>query len=383
MKRREFVMKRFRLLLLLPMAAFAVAAPVAAAAGITPGSSMNKARAFFSTTELHNGDVLVAGGFDVGATLTGGPPIFPDAEIYDWHAGSWHTIAPMHVGRAAAVPVRLHDGRVMVIGGLTLAGITNTVEIYDPRRDTWSFTGNLNDARFEDHTAFVIRGDRVLVAGGYGPGGALNSAEMWDPHTGQWTRAESMHVPRGEFSSTALRDGRILVAGGASGPEKPPTNTAEIFDPNTGRWTLTESMSIGRFDHSAVLLRDGQVLVAGGGTVTAAGLTYVASAELFDSKTGMWSPTGAMTAPHSEAEWASVLLPDGHVLIPGGFVAFDQPGANVDIYDPATGVWTSAGALSSPRSGHSAMMLRGNRGVLIIGGLAHPPFATATTDIFG
>ena len=374
-------MKVLRLLAFL--AILMLVTSTSAAAGVSPGPSMHKARAFFSVAELLNGDVLVAGGFDVGAIFTGGPPIFPDAEVYDWHANAWRTVAPMHVGRAAAVPVVLHDGRVMVIGGVTATQtITNTVEIYDPRTDTWSFTGNLNDARFEDHTAFVIPGDRVFVAGGYTNGEtALASAEIWDPRTGTWTRAESMHQPRGEFSSTMLDDGRILVAGGAPAEEAPPTNTAEIYDPRTGHWTVTASMSQTRFDHSSALLRDGRVLVAGGGTVTASGLVYTSTAEVYDPVTATWSSTGSMTTPHSEAEWASVLLPDGRFVVPGGFTAFDRPGANVDIYDPATGTWTSGGTLGSARAGHSGVLLRGNRGVLVIGGLVHPPFATATTDL--
>ena len=85
-------------------------------------------------------------------------------------------------------------------------------------------------------------------------------------------------------------------------------------------------------------------------------------------------------------------LLNGDVLVAGGFdvgatftgepfTAFDRPGTNVDIYDPANGTWTSGGTLSSPRAGHSGVLLRGNRGVLVIGGLAHPPIASATTDI--
>src|SRR5438105_4881685 len=219
--------KCFRILAVIVVSA--VLASTSALAASQPGAPMHKARAFFSIAELQDGNALVAGGFDVGATFTGGPPIFPNAEVYDWHSETWREVAPMHVGRAAAVPVRLHDGRVMVIGGLTLGGITNTVEIYDPRTNTWSFTGNLNDARFEDHAAFVIPGDRVFIAGGYTNGEAApNTAGIWDPRTEQWTRAENMHVPRGEFTSVMLQDGRILVAGGAPHEEAPPTNTAEI-----------------------------------------------------------------------------------------------------------------------------------------------------------
>src|SRR5713101_9495189 len=65
-------------------------APVACAQGITwtPANPMNKARGFFVAVELLNGNVLVAGGFD------GSIPdfIFPDAETYNWHTGTWTPI---------------------------------------------------------------------------------------------------------------------------------------------------------------------------------------------------------------------------------------------------------------------------------------------------
>ena len=41
-----------------------------------------------------------------------------------------------------------------------------------------------------------------------------------------------------------------------------------------------------------------------------------------------------------------------------------------------------AGTMSSPRAGHAAVVLRGNRGVVVIAGLSQPPMATDTVDIF-
>ena len=72
---------------------------------------------------------------------------------------------------------------------------------------------------------------------------------------------------------------------------------------------------------------------------------------------------------------------DGRVLMPGGFTANETPVATADLYNPKTGTWSSAGSMSVPRAGHSAIVLNGNRGVLVMGGLNIPPAATASVDI--
>jgi len=68
--------------------------------------------------------------------------------------------------------------------------------------------------------------------------------------------------------------------------------------------------------------------------------------------------------------------------VTGGFVAEETPQSSADLYDTATGTWSSAGSMSTARAGHTAVALRGNRGVLVMGGLFAPPFSTATVDIY-
>ncbi|TMD38725.1 MAG: hypothetical protein E6I88_13925 [Chloroflexi bacterium] len=352
------------------------------AASFAPGTPMHFARAFPTATELLNGNVLRAAGYDGGQ-------FFSDAEIYNWHSGTWTTVAPMHVARAAAMAVRLSGGRVMVIGGFGPGfSVLDSVEIYDPRADSWSVTGSLNQRRAEDFLAAVLPDGRVLVAGGFifanpmiGLFVPTNSAEIWNPGTGTWSPTTPMHVTRGEFTATELKNGRILAAGGinAAGPD----NTAEIYDPSRGDWALTGSLNIGRFDHAAALLLDGRVLVAGGEVgFGAAGGIRSNTAELYDPHAGTWSLTGSMTSARSEAEWATVRLPDGNVLVTGGFVAEETPQSSADLYHTATGVWSSAGSMSVARAGQAAVLLRGNRGVLVMGGLVAPPFSTSSVDIY-
>ena len=84
----------------------------------------------------------------------------------------------------------------------------------------------------------------------------------------------------------------------------------------------------------------------------------------------------------SEIEYAAVRLPDGRVLVPGGHVAHETETNSADLFDPETGTWAPAGLMNAARAGHVAIVLRGNHGVLVIGGLTKSPAATNSVDIF-
>lgn len=345
----------------------------------TPANPMNKARAFFTANELLNGNVLVAGGYDGSCNCA---PNFSDSEIYNLHTGLWTVTTPMNSARAAAVSLRLENGRIMVIGGFDENfNVLNSAEIYDPAAATWSLTASMNDARAEDFVAVELPGRKVLVAGGTGSDGvtSLNSAEIYDEATNTWTPTGSMNVGRGEFNFVVLHDGRVLAMGGVA-TDGTAIASAETYDRVAGTWTLTGSMSTGRNDLQVALLRDGKVLVAGGGTGSEDN-PRLQSAEIYDPHTGLWTATGDMTAPRSEADHAAVLLRDGLVVVPGGLTAPHTNISSTDLFDPKTGTWTAGGAMSEPRSGHSALLLDGNRGALVMGGLDNGPAAASSVDI--
>ena len=86
-------------------------------------------------------------------------------------------------------------------------------------------------------------------------------------------------------------------------------------------------MTTARLSHTATLLADGRVLIAGRAAMAR-------SAEIYDPKTGTFSPTGSMTTARAAAHTAT-LLADGRVLVAGGHPRrSDAALASAELYDP-------------------------------------------------
>ena len=80
---------------------------------------------------------------------------------------------------------------------------------------------------------------------------------------GSVTSATPMLEPRSGHSATLLPDGRVLIAGGMR-RNQDFYRSAELYDSATGKFEPTGDMSIARVGQVAVLLRSGKVLIAGG-----------------------------------------------------------------------------------------------------------------------
>jgi hypothetical protein len=162
---------------------------------------------------------------------------------------------------------------------------------------------------------------RVLAVGGYQKGDVLlASAELYDPKTGSWQSTADLPSPRVAFGLVKLRDGRVLAAGGFTGltwAKRQNVASAALYDAKTGRWSETQPMKDKRAGCSITLLSDGRVLVAGGWADS--GWEF-ASAELFDRATQTWRPAASMSVPRRNHRAA--LLPDGSILVIGGSSLF-------------------------------------------------------------
>lgn len=312
-----------------------------------------------TTTLLTNGRVLAAAGRRVVDTDSA---IVASAEVYRPQSGEWSPTGSLNEGRWSHTATRLPDGRVLVAGGFAdphVAGsnaqpVTDSAEIYDPVTGTWTLTGDLN-VRRALHTAVALPNGTVLVAGGRtcdeAPPTACNfmhrtdSAEVFDPTTGTWTEVGRLTHDRHTTSAALLADGTVLVPAGFSSEGS--NRTAEIYDPATGTWRLTASLNQGRARQGAMLLHDGQVLVA-------AGFGGEDIAELYNPDTETWTVTGSV-AEARRFNFSYQVLPDGRALIAGGAVPPAGPSSSAELYDPATGQWSSAGDMPQVHGSSSSL----------------------------
>lgn len=259
--------------------------------------------------------------------------------------GGWMIANGLNVGRSAHSATLLNDGRILIAGGLDNANRElKSTEIYDPATGRSTAVGDLNEAR-SDHHAMALKDGRVLVLN-------KQSAETFNPATGQWTltgpttlQTSSTSGNYDRASVTLLANGKVLVTGGQAGILTFARNGAELFDPATGKWMATGAMNFGRSDHSTTLLPSGKVLAVGGiNRMEQPDVT-----ELYDPETGQWTRTGRMRVPRYRH--FAAYLPNGRVLVAGGaadlsLTSFTLTGRTAELYDPMTGVWVLAEALS-------------------------------------
>jgi hypothetical protein len=321
--------------------------------------SMSTSRYFHTATLLPNGTVLVTGGYESVAS----------AELYDPATGTWSTTGSMTTPRWAHTATLLPNGTVLVAGGGTSSANLASAEIYDPATGTWTATGSMAGAHIY-HTATLLPNGTVLVAGGSGRAGGpgvSDSAEIYNPASGTWSVTGSMAADVSSHTATLLSNGRVLVAGGLPSSGYGVTTTTETYDPVAGTWTSAGSLGTGRADHTATLLPNGKLMVTGGYTYSGSG-TWISSAEIYDPVAGTWAYTGAMST--SRRLHTATLLPNGTVLAAGGetgTIASIIPLASAELYDPATGIWTVTGSMTTTRWADTATLLP-NGTTLVAGG---------------
>jgi hypothetical protein len=173
---------------------------------------------------------------------------------------------------------------------------------------------------------------------------------------GTWTQVASLPATYSPLyhASAVLPDGRLIIEGGedllsVDQTEFISTWSAQgaIFDPLANTWTpIAPPPFFTGFGPFPQTIGDAQSVVLASGTFMLANCCSAGKeSALLDARTLTWTRTGAGKFDDFDEEgWT--LLPDGKVLTSDAFVGvpYDPNGTASEIYDPATGAWSSAGS---------------------------------------
>jgi N-acetylneuraminic acid mutarotase len=223
----------------------------------------------------------------------------------------------------------------------------------------------------------------------------LAVVEAYDTATDTWTRRADMPTPRNALSAAEV-DGKIYAIGGW-GYDRPergwesidPTatgqdfSTVEVYDPQTDTWATRADMPTPR-SHMTVSALGGKIYAIGGGARIVAFRSgeYRSLLEVYDTATNRWARAADPPTPRSVQSSAVV---DGRIYVMGGVSSRGSASSAeelvrtmrtlsvVEVYDPASGLWTRGADLATSRGWFSTSVVNGK--VYVVGGRSLAPDA--------
>jgi hypothetical protein len=252
----------------------------------------------------------------------------PATNLYDATAGTWTAVAPMAKGRWYPTTTTLANGQAVTLAGRDQSGVVVTIPEVWTGTGWRALTGASRSLPYYPRS-FLAPNGRVFYAGE-----KQSTYYLSTSGSGSWSTVGSRRYGTRDYGSAVMYEpGKVLYAGGGR-----TTNTAEIIDLNqpSPAWQWTGSMAYPRRHLNATILPTGQVLVTGGtnGTAFADESRAVYPAELWDPATGQWTTLASNSVVRSYHATA-LLMRDGRVLLTGsgdGAGTTDQ--RNAEIFSP-------------------------------------------------
>ena len=149
----------------------------------------------------------------------------------------WFELAALPQGRSRMAAER-YESTIFLIAGQDLSGVSSGVWAYDLNSDSWS-------SRTEKPTAVrlaraALIGEKIYVPGGETSSGMLSDdLEVYDPRTDSWQQSAALPLPLSEYALAAF-EGRLYLFGGWTGTEV--SDRLYIYDPQENAWSTGSAL---------------------------------------------------------------------------------------------------------------------------------------------
>lgn len=159
-------------------------------------------------------------------------------QIYDPNADTWTTGANMSTARRLLGVVKAADGIIYAFGGYNGSALS-VVEAYNPSTNTWTTKAPMPTPKLEFGATLGPDGKIYIIGGGtsYGNNNPpfFNTVEIYDPKTDTWSLPDLeslMPTARKELGAATGKNGKIYAIGGANGAYIATNEEASIVLPD-------------------------------------------------------------------------------------------------------------------------------------------------------
>lgn len=276
---------------------------------------------------------------------------------------NYTTVAPNPVARVEALRAVV-AGRLYVFGGFGPGdvGPITRADYYDPATNHWTQVADL--PRRLSHAGTTVDGRDVYFAGGYigiGPGFTqqFGSKEVWRYNIDTNTYDRMPDLPN------ALASGGLVVIGRDmhyfSGNDSQRKDAGDHYvlnlDNAAAGWTARAPLPNPR-SHVGYATLNGKIYAIGGQHGNDAALVPQGQVDVYDPATDVWTRLADMPKPLNHIS-GSTLVVGSRILTMGGQTSNDNSVNDVFAYDPATNTWTALNTLPGRRFSGVAGLIDG------------------------
>ncbi|MFN8149189.1 MAG: PQQ-dependent sugar dehydrogenase [Candidatus Nanopelagicales bacterium] len=287
-----------------------------------------------------------------------------------------------------ALPVQLLDSGsatigqdLYVVGGKTSAAHVNTLYRFNATTDAWTKLTDKPGTAVENPSVVAWNGKLYVAGGASGPfSGAVTETWVYDPVADAWTAGPPLATARAG-AGAALVGSTMYVVGGMDNTGASLTSVEKLDLSTFSAWTSAPSLSTPRDNPGVVAI--GTTLYAFGGRTRLSNGTEVdgtlATTEALASGASSWVAKASMITGRRTMAAAVV---NGKAYLAGGEItptagAFPQN----EQYDPVTNTWAAMPNLPTPRHGMAVGVLNGQIH-LVSGGVVGGTSFSSVHEVF-